>query len=133
MKLITRNSDYGIRAVCFMACEKGRMVPVPELVKKLSIPRPFLRKILQVLRKKGIVRSYKGIGGGFKLARGAEDIRLVELVAAFQGPLKINECIFKKELCPNRARCALKKKIDGIEKYVVSELNSITINDLMKK
>ena len=132
MKLITRNSDYGIRAVCFMACEKGRMVSVPELVKELSIPRPFLRKILQVLGKKGIVRSYKGIGGGFKLARGAEDIAVMDLVEAFQGPVKVNECIFKKELCPNRARCALKKKIDKIEKHVVSELGSITIKDLMR-
>jgi len=133
MKLITRNSDYGIRAVCFMACGEGRMVPVPELVKKLSIPKPFLRKILQVLGKTGIVRSYKGIGGGFRLARGAEDIRLVELIRAFQGPVKVNECIFKKKLCPNRARCALKKKIDKIEKYVISELESISVKDLLVK
>jgi DNA-binding IscR family transcriptional regulator len=55
----------------------------------------------------------------------------VELIRAFQGPIKVNECIFKKELCPNRARCALKKKIDGIEKYVISELGSITIENLV--
>jgi len=131
MKLITRNTDYGIRALCFIAKEKGRIVSVPELVKALKIPRPFLRKILQALSKKGIVRSYKGIGGGFRLAERSEDIRLVELVSAFQGPLKVNECMFKKELCPNRAKCVLKKKIDKIEKYVVSELNSITIRDLV--
>jgi len=116
-----------------MACEKGRVVPVPELVKELKIPRPFLRKILQGLGKRGIVRSYKGIGGGFRLAKHPEDIAVMDLVEVFQGPIKVNECMFKKELCPDRAKCALKQKIDKIEKYVISELGSITIDDLVDR
>jgi len=132
MKLITRNTDYGIRALCFIAKAKGRVVAVPELVKALKVPRPFLRKILQILTKNGFVRSYKGRGGGFRLARDAKRLYIVEVAETFQGPMNLNECFLKKTVCPNRKSCPLKKKIDKIEKVVISELGSITIAELLK-
>ena len=133
MKLITRNTDYGIRALCFIAKAEDRVVPVPELVKALNIPRPFLRKILQALTRRCFIRSYKGIGGGFRLSADAGSMRLVDLIEACQGPLEINECLFKKVLCPNRTACFLKKRIDRIELYIRKELGSITIGELIKK
>ena len=132
MKLITRNTDYGIRALSFIAKEKGERVSVPELVKALKIPRPFLRKILQLLTKSGFVRSYKGIGGGFSLAKAPGKIHIVEVAETFQGPMNLNECFLKKIACPNRKMCYLKKKIDKIEKNVMSELRAITIGELIK-
>lgn len=132
MKLITRNTDYAIRAICMMAKNTDRLVSVTDIVKTLKIPRPFLRKILQLLNKKGIIKSYKGIGGGFKLERAPDKIFLKDVVGIFQGTLKINECFFKKTLCPNRKVCPLKKKLDKIEAYVSSELGGITVSDLIK-
>ena len=119
MKLLTRNTDYGIRALCFIAKAKVRVVPVPELVKALKIPRPFLRKILQALTKNGFIRSYKGIGGGFELAVPANKLYIVEVAKVFQGSLNLNECFLNKKVCPNRKTCPLKKKIDKIEKNVI--------------
>ncbi len=132
MKLISRNTDYAVRAVCYIARQDKRMVSVAELVKALGIPRPFLRKILQVLNKKRILISNKGSGGGFKLARKEEKIFLSELMEAFQGPFKLNECTFKKELCPNRKFCWLKNKIDIIEDKVLSELSTVSIDSILK-
>ena len=131
MKLITRDTDYAIRAICFIAENKGRMVSVTELVKALNIPRPFLRKILQILNKKGVLKSYKGLGGGFQLAIPAEKILLVDLIETFQGPLMLNECLFKKQVCPDRSSCTLRVKIAKIERKVISELNGITISSLI--
>lgn len=132
MKLITRNTDYAVRAVSYIAKNSGRVVSVTELVKKLRIPKPFLRKILQVLNKEGLARSYKGIGGGFVLAAKPGRILLVDIMKAFQGPLELNECAFKKLVCPNAKNCPLKSKIDRIEKHVMSELGTITIGELIK-
>jgi len=115
-----------------MAANRDRMVSVTEIVKNLKIPGPFLRKILQILSKKRMIKSYKGIGGGFVLVKAPNQIRLVELISIFQGALNLNECVFKKMLCPNMKKCPLKKKIDKIEKYVVSQLSSITIGQLIK-
>ena len=132
MKLLTRNTDYAVRAMCYMAKRGQGVISVTELVKALKIPRPFLRKILQALGRKGIVRSSKGVGGGFGLAVPANRIYLVDLIEALQGPFSINECIFKRKLCPNVRACPLKKKIDAIGRYVESELRSITIGSLLK-
>ncbi|MBL7129936.1 MAG: Rrf2 family transcriptional regulator [Candidatus Omnitrophica bacterium] len=133
MKLITRDTDYAVRALCFIAKQKEDIVSVAELVEKLRIPRSFLRKILQILNKKRILKSHRGQGGGFVLAISPGKIFLVNLIKIFQGSLKINECIFKNRICPNLKKCILKKKIDTIEKYVISELKSITIASLLKK
>lgn len=132
MKLLTRNTDYGIRALCFIAKEKNRIVSVPELVKALKLRKPFLRKILQLLKKGGFLKSYKGLGGGFMLAVPADRLYIVEIARTFQGPMSLNECFLNKKICPNRRVCPLKKKIDKIERNVVSELKSITIGQLLK-
>ena len=132
MKLITRDTDYAVRALCFIADKGKELVSADLMVKELKIPRPFLRKILQILNKKGLLKSYRGKGGGFKLAISASKILLTDLINIFQGSVKINECIFKKRLCPNIKTCLLKKRIDGIQSHVVSELGSITIASLVR-
>ena len=132
MKLITRDTDYALRAICFIVKQKNKIVAVGELVKELKIPRPFLRKILQVLNKKGILVSYKGKGGGFSLAKPAEKIYLSDLMRIFQGRFQLNECLFKKVLCPNIRKCPLRKKMDKIEGYVIRELKPITIASLLR-
>lgn len=132
MKLITRDTDYAIRALAFIVGSKEEVVSVTSLVKALKIPRPFLRKTLQQLTRKGILASQKGKGGGFILLRSPQKIYLLDLIRIFQGPVILNECVFRKKLCPNRNTCPLKKKIDLIEDHVVNELSSIKVSDLIK-
>jgi Rrf2 family protein len=127
MKLITRDTDYALRAVCFIAKNKDKKICVSELTKELRIPRPFLRKILQVLNKRKILSSSKGVGGGFVLIKRPEDIYLLDLMEIFQGKLTLNECALNKMKCPNTDNCPLRKKIKNIEKYVVRELGAITL------
>jgi len=130
MKLITRDTDYATRALICIAQQKKKIVPVSYLVNCLKIPRPFLRKILQILNKKKLLKSYKGKGGGFMLGKPAKRIYIVDLIEIFQGPIKLNECFLKKKICPSVKICKLKKKVDGIQKYVVSKLKDITIASL---
>jgi len=131
MKLITRDTDYALRAICFIAKSKNQRVSASEIEKKLKIPKPFLRKILQVLNKKNILISHKGIGGGFVLADSARKTTLTDLIKIFQGPVHLNECLLRKRKCPNTETCPLRKKVNDIEKYVVKELSSITLASLI--
>lgn len=133
MKLITRDTDYAVRALCYMAKHKKNIVPVSELVKNLGIPHSFLRKILQILNKKKILKSYKGKGGGFILNISPDKIFLVDLIKIFQGKIRLNKCIFKKRVCPDIRTCRLKEKINRIQKYVISELENITLASLLDK
>ena len=132
MNLITRNTDYAIRALCYIVKSNKNMVSAKELVECLKMPGPFLRKILQELNKKGILRSYKGKNGGFVLAIRPEKIYIGELIEIFQGQIKLQEHIFRKKICPEIKSCILKKKIDVIEEYAISELNSLSIASLLK-
>ena len=133
MKLITRDTDYAVRALYFLAERSSEIISVSKLVRNLKIPKPFLRKILQTLNKEGLLKSYKGQGGGFILAIPPEKILLIDLIRIFQGPISLNECIFKKQICPEIKVCNLKKRIDNIEKYVIFQLKSITLECLLEK
>lgn len=130
MKLITRDTDYAVRALCYIARRSERIVTVSELTKKIGIPRPFLRKILQALNKEGILNSYKGRHGGFVLVRPADKIFLIDVMKIFQGPFEFNECFFKKRVCSQVGACILKSKIDDIERRVTSELKAINLESL---
>ncbi len=132
MKLITRDTDYAIRALCYLAASDKDMVTASELVRVLKIPRPFLRKLLQILNKKRILKSYKGRGGGFLLPKAADKILLMDVITAFQGPLRLNECFFKKKMCPDTKVCVLRRKIIAIERYVFSQLRTVTIASLSR-
>jgi len=132
MKLLARNTDYAVRAVCYIAKKTSGVVPVNELVDKLHIPRPFLRKILQTLNNERILKSYKGMGGGFILARKPEGIYLTDIMEAFQGPFKLNKCLFKRNICPDRSSCCLKRNIDSIEEMVYKELRFITVGSMLR-
>lgn len=132
MKLITRDTDYALRALCFMGRDNKKIISVVNLVKALKIPRPFLRKIMQVLNKNKVLKSYKGKGGGFLLAKPAQKIFLLDLMEVFQGRLCLNECFFKKMKCPNIKICPLKRKISRIERYVIRELRPVSLASLLR-
>ena len=133
MKMITRNTDYAMRALCYIAESEKKSVTADEMVAALRIPRPFLRKLLQQLSSEAILKSFKGQGGGFSLARKPGSVKLTELIRIFQGTVELNECVFKKKLCPNRATCKLKREIDSIERDALKRLSRVSIASLMNQ
>ncbi|MCL5072574.1 MAG: Rrf2 family transcriptional regulator [Actinobacteria bacterium] len=131
MKLITRDTDYSIRALIYIARNKDRIISITELVKEFGAPRPFLRKILQSLSGSGVLKSYKGKNGGFELARKPEKIYILDLMEIFQGKFKLTECLFKKKICPNQISCELKSKLNSLEALVENKIKEITLASLL--
>jgi Rrf2 family protein len=131
MKLVTRNTDYALQAICYIA-KQGKVVTVPEMVRVLGVPRQFMRKILQQLSKKKILKSYKGQTGGFKLRLSPEKIFIIQIMHIFQGQVGLNGCFLKKDICPNRGKCVLRKKIRVIENNLLGQLRQINIASLVE-
>ena len=131
MKLITRNTDYALRAICYIA-KQGKLVTVADLVRMLGVPRPFMRKILQQLSKNKILESYKGQSGGFKLRLPSKRIFVIQIMRIFQGAVGLNRCFLKKDICPNKGNCILRKKIQVIENNVLSQLKQISVAALIQ-
>lgn len=132
MKLITRDTDYAIRALQCIALNKEKNMTVCGLSKCLDMPHSFLRKILQILNKKGILKSCKGKGGGFCLNVPPGKINVFEIVEIFQGPFSLCEHVFKGRDCPEIQGCYFKKRLDNIQEKIARELKSITIGKIMK-
>jgi len=132
VNLITRDSDYAVQAVCLIAEKKEKRVSVRELVRELKIPRHFLRRILQVLSRKGILKSYEGRRGGFSLSLKPSFLSLLDIITVFQGDIRLNGHTFKKKICPHIRNCRIKKELDLIERDMIAGLESITIRSIIK-
>lgn len=131
MKLLNREVDYAARALVLMTRVNKPSVSVAQMQGNTGVNRPFLRKILQKLHKAGILQATKGRGGGFSPAKAPENITLSELIAALQGPLKLNDCLFRKKLCGNHATCLLRHRIGEVETRLAAEMEKISIKDLL--
>ena len=132
MKLITRDTDYAVRALVYMADDPDRVTTAQELVDQLGMPRAFSRRILQVLSREGILKSVKGKGGGFTIRKPLTKVYLSDVMEAFQGRLQAVGCLFKKKVCPNTRVCPLRGRIRQVEKNLFAELRGITVSYLAK-
>jgi len=132
MKLINRDADYAVKALLAVARRKGKITPVTELTAELGLPRPYLRKIMQTLGRRGIVRSSKGRGGGFVLARPAGRIAVADVIRAFQGEISLHDCLFKKKVCPDVATCPLRESIGRLERRLVADLEALTVASILE-
>ncbi len=133
MTLITKDTDYAIRALCFLAKNQAEPASVAEISKALNISYTFLRKIMQALNKKGILSSTKGKGGGFALKRVTDEIFVNDVIDIFQGPIDFKRCIVKHQICPDFKNCLLRDKIEKIEGYAQKVLESVTIKSLIRQ
>ena len=101
--LVTREADYAIRCVLEVA-RHGR-ISAAEVARTRTISRTFLGKIVQTLAKAGIVSTRRGVGGGISLAVAPEDLTLLQIIEAIEGPLVLNECLLPQPDCAHMARC----------------------------
>lgn len=131
MTLIAKDTDYAIRALCFLARNDGDPISVAEISEELQISYAFLRKIMQSLHKKGILTASKGKGGGFSLNQPAEQISLLDVIQVFQGSLSLKNCQIKQKPCPEIGACRLHKELESIEHYAHRTLGALTIKDLL--
>ncbi len=105
---ITRETDYAIRCVYYLSCNKRDDVTmVEEIARKMHSPKSFLAKILQKLAKADIVKSYRGVKGGFALAKRPREITLLDVIEAVQGPVIMNICALDRRMCRVSGTCSI--------------------------
>ena len=90
---LSRKADYALRAVRFLSTlPKGGRGSIDTIAEAEAIPRHFLAKILNALARSGILNSYLGVNGGYRLARPAREISFLDIVEAMDGPVHLNLC-----------------------------------------
>ena len=108
MKLVpTRRTDYAIRALIHLANSDGFPVAASTIGEAMDIPTGFLQQVLRELQQAGLVTSRPGPSGGYALARPAEEITVLAIVEALEGPLRTSECALRGGPCHWDDVCAL--------------------------
>lgn len=112
--MLTRKSKYGLKALLLLAREYGRgSILASELSEREGIPEKFLQLILLELRRRGIVRSRRGQGGGYQLARDPATINFGEVLRALDGPLALTPCVSQTayqhcDECADEQQCGIR-------------------------
>lgn len=108
MKLLpTRRTDYGIRALIFLANTDATHAKANDIASAMDIPTGFLQQVLQELQRSRLVISRPGPTGGYALARPADSITIREVVEALEGPLEPSQCALRGGPCHWEEVCAL--------------------------
>ena len=128
---ITRQTDYAIRCVLHLSRIKDRILVVDDIAKVMDIPKSFLAKILQRLTKAGIVKSSRGIKGGFQLSKKPGQISLLDVIEAIQGPAGMNRCAINKDTCKFSRACTVHPVWVELRQKVEQYLKKVTFQKLL--
>jgi Rrf2 family protein len=131
--LVTRETDYAVRTVLYLAKNRDRTASVTEVAKAMHIPKSFLAKLLQRLVRSHILTSSRGVNGGFQLAQLPSEITLLSIVEAVQGPAGINVCAIDSKRCKLSSTCAVHPVWVEIRKEVEKRLKREKIGKLIER
>lgn len=127
---LTAFTDFGLRALMRAAGEPGRVFNTQEMAQEFAISRNHLTKIIRALAAAGIVVTQRGAGGGFRLARAADDITIGEVVRLLEGGQALVEC-FRADggACVLTPGCRLKLHLSAARDVFLRELERTTLAD----
>lgn len=128
--IYSKPCEYAIRALAYLARAPKGTAGGLEIARAEGLPAPILWKVLQNLVRKGLLRSQRGPGGGFRLARRAELITLRDVVAAVDGLDQFLECAVGLERCADDAPCPLHDSWKGIRTQFLDYLEKTTLDDM---
>jgi len=130
---LTVHSDYALRVLMFLAVREGGLSTIAEIAARYDISANHLMKVVHQLGVAGFVETVRGRGGGLRLAKPAEAIRLAEVVRTTEPDLAIVSC-FKPvdEPCAIRSCCVLRRALEQARDAFMSVLEDFTLGDLVK-
>ena len=132
---ITLESDYALRIIASLAEEKS-VIDAKTLSDKTLVTLRFTLKILNKLVRNGLVSSFKGVKGGYKLKVSADEITLKQVIELIDGPIIIARCLEGSEECllnPDKTNCIFHHIFNAVSIDVARKFNNITIADILSK
>ena len=137
--VLSRKSKYGLKALLVLAQEEGRgPVLISELAARDAIPKKFLEGILLELKRRGVVQSKKGKGGGYFLRRRPSEITFGQVIRVLDGPLAAVPCVSKMAYmkcaeCVDEQTCGVRLAMKEVRDATADILDNTTLADVNKK
>jgi len=131
MMELTRKGEYAIRGIVYLATQPvDKVCLLSDIAAAVDVPQTFLAKIFQQFSKIGLVRSYRGTGGGFVLGRSPERISLLEVVEAVEGHIVPNRCVTGEGECSRTNNCNVHPVWINVQEQVRDILAKVTLKEL---
>jgi Rrf2 family protein len=122
---ITRQADYAVRAVLYLArLGQEQRAATSQIAEDQQIPPSFLAKIVSQLSVAGLLQTSRGARGGVSLARHPDQISLLEVVEAIDGPILLNECVGTNGICSFGDDCPMRPVWCDAQAQLVERLKS---------
>jgi Rrf2 family protein len=137
IKMLTAKGKYSLKALAHLATLKpGDVISGVEIAEANNIPKRFLGAILGELRAAGLIATRKGPGGGYKLARGPNEIRLGHIIRTIDGPLAPLPCASRTAYqpcqdCKSVKRCTVRLMMRRVRDAMSEILDRVTIADMV--
>jgi Rrf2 family transcriptional regulator, cysteine metabolism repressor len=138
---LSKKSEYAVRALIEMAIEtgvrSGCLIQISTVAKRTNIPEKFLEQILLALRHGGILKSKRGIEGGYSLAKSPDDISLGEAIRLLDGPLApipcVSESAYEPCSCPDRETCGLRIAMQQVRDAIADILDNYKLSAVVEE
>lgn len=139
ISVLTNKGKYGLKAIIHLArLEAGDTAQVADIAQKNNISKKFLDAILLDLRKAGMLRSKKGPGGGYALAKPARTIKVGAVIRALEGPIAPIACASRSafrpcEDCGDIEACVVRSVMGEVRDAMADVLDNTTVADLVRR
>ena len=131
---VSTRGDYACRALLSLALHQEASGPtsVRDIAERTGLPQPYLEQILLALKGAGLVKSKRGVGGGYVLARPASEIRLSEVISAVDGPIALGDFgqPHTDGSCDHEGQCVLLAIWNLAGDHMRKHLESYTLDDI---
>lgn len=127
---LTLESDYAVRIIGCLAAEKRR-IDAKNISEKTGVSLRFSLKILRKLVSAGLVKSFKGMQGGYELAKAPSEITMLDVIETVEGSYHLSKCCEDEEfVCTGGSKgcCSYRKVYSEISELVCSKLSSYTFD-----
>ena len=130
---INKKTEYALMALKYMADKgAGTLTTARELCDHFSTPFDTTAKVLQVMNQKGILKSTKGINGGYELQKSLQDISFQDFARLIEGAKSSDHfCISAKGRCDLHGTCNIADPLERLNQKIQQYLTTVTLQDLL--
>ena len=131
MLRVTKLTDYATVVLTALAESPARVHSATELAERAGLELPTVSKVLKPLAHAGLVESFRGSNGGYRLARAAETISLIEVVEAIEGPVGMTECSGEHSTCELESHCGVRGNWRHVNDVVADALRAVSLAQML--
>jgi FeS assembly SUF system regulator len=131
MLRVTKLTDYATVVLTVLASEPDTVLSAAGLAERAGLEMPTVAKVLKPLAQAGLVEGFRGATGGYRLARRADEVNLVDIVEAMEGPLGMTECSVHAGACGIESSCGVRANWRRINDVVADALRGVTLADML--